>query len=121
MLYENHITIVVFAFALVFMACPSHSAREKLGEGLESRKELFEKTSQDSQKLAASETNERIVISSAIIKMEFSEPDSAQNQLMLIAQKYRGYVLSSEKSKTAIRVLSSHFRDAIGEIEQLEA
>lgn len=112
-------TIAVFGFALLFSACASHSARERLMASTESRKELFEQTSQDSQKLGASETNERLVISSATIKMEFSEPDSAQNQLMLIAQKYRGYVLSSEKSKTAIRVLSSHFRDAIGEIEQL--
>jgi hypothetical protein len=113
------ITIVVFGFSLLFIACASQSARERLRAGAELRKELFEQTSQDSQKLAASETNERIVISSATIKMELSEPDSAQNQLMLIAQKYRGYVLSSEKSKTIIRVLSAQFRDAILEIEQL--
>jgi len=48
-----------------------------------------------------------------------AKPDSLQNILMTLAKKYSGYVLSSGREVTTIRVPAIHFKDAILQIEQL--
>jgi len=111
--------ILFIAMAAIFLltACTAHSARERLTAQTESQRELHEQVQQDDE-LHKKESpgfaeNERIVISSARLEMEIAKPDSQQNILMTLAKKYSGYVLSSERDKTTIRVPAIHFKDAI--------
>ncbi len=115
--------MVALALLLLLTACTSHSARERLRAQTESQRELHEQVQQDDELRRKGATgfaeNERIVISSARLKMEMAKPDSLQNILMALAKKYSGYVLSSGRDVTTIRVLAIHFKDAILQIEQL--
>jgi hypothetical protein len=63
------------------------------------------------------DSNDRLVISSASIHIEAVHEDTVRARVVGLAEKYKGYVLYSGESRTTIRVPATRFYDAIAEIE----
>lgn len=63
--------------------------------------------------------DDRLIKSTAELKMQTTSPDTLHREVIKISQKYNGHLLLSSKSRTTIRVPALHFNDAILDIEQL--
>lgn len=61
----------------------------------------------------------RKVVYSANITTEVKNCDTVAYQLVALAKKYQGFVLQSGTTYSTIRVASTHFKEAITEIEKL--
>lgn len=62
---------------------------------------------------------DRMVISSAFIRIESQTPDTVHARVIDMAVKYKGYVLSSANGSTSIRIPAVGYRSAIKEVEVL--
>jgi hypothetical protein len=65
------------------------------------------------------EEDQRMVISSAFIRIESQTPDTVHARVIDMAAKYKGYVLSSANASTSIRIPAVGYRSAIKEVELL--
>lgn len=71
------------------------------------------------QKTEFSNLDERLIISSANLEIKTERSDSLHNEVMDIAIKYDGYVLSSGNEITTIRLPAISFEKALDDIEKL--
>jgi hypothetical protein len=76
-------------------------------------------TSGFSEEFANESELDRMVISSAFIRIESQTPDTVHARVIDMATKYKGYVLSSANGSTSIRIPAVGYRSAIKEIEVL--
>ncbi len=63
--------------------------------------------------------SDRLISSTALIKIETSNPDSVHDHLIIIASELKGYVASSGGGLTSIKVPAENLKSAISQIELL--
>lgn len=68
-------------------------------------------------KAAQFDPEERRIVSSAELRIKTDRPDSLHDKVIDLAARYEGYVLSSGKEATTIRIPAISFKDAIADIE----
>lgn len=74
---------------------------------------------QDADASVDEKKDERKIIYSADITLSVIEPDTTNNYIQKIAQKYEGYISELGTHQTIIRVERDYLNDAMQEIEQL--
>ena len=62
---------------------------------------------------------DRMIVSSATIRLQSSDPDSVHNRVIDFALSYNGYILSSGEGRTTIRIPAEFFKPVMSDIESL--
>ena len=61
--------------------------------------------------------SDRLIISTAWLKIKTAEPDEVQSKVMIMAANFNGYVVNSTNDQTTIRVPAANLQQALLEIE----
>ncbi|UCE67483.1 MAG: DUF4349 domain-containing protein [Candidatus Zixiibacteriota bacterium] len=71
------------------------------------------------KKIDLRDETDRMIVSSATIRLKSLEPDSVHNRVMEFALSCNGYILYSGEGKTTIRVPAVYFKRVMSDIETL--
>jgi len=81
------------------------------------------KPSEDSQQVEAAEADDeaaqRVIISTADLRLETQNPDSVHHEVVAIGLNLGGYILKSTPDETSLRLPAVSFHDALERIENL--
>lgn len=78
-----------------------------------------ESVSQIKEKIDLPEESERMIVSEAKVKVKTDDPVDVHLAMVSLANKYRGYVVSSKDDRTVIRIPAIGLKDCLNEIETL--
>jgi hypothetical protein len=110
--------IAIMAAAVILNGCtkrPTYAPGEEVIYGSHDKTEALT----ESTGSAGEVFDERLIKSTAELKMQTPSPDTLHREVIKVSQKYNGHVLLSSKSRTTIRVPVLQFNEAVLDIERL--